>query len=366
MATSERRREWSIGDVLDRVDLASLLDEFTTPAQGVGSGRRWHCPMPNHEDHRASVSMFRDRLGHERWRCWSGDHRGDAVDLVAIASGRSKADAIEWLAGRAGMSHDRPLPPPRPKPVVEPGVSSAMDPVVAHYVRMCARLLDGPQGRPVRDWLHSRGFDDATIRANQIGIDPSRTRLRRPKGLPTGVTVAATFPVFDPAGNLTYVQARYLDTDQAGRKYDNPSAAMAPHPRLAFPIVTRAVETSDLLVCEGLPDALTAAQAGFTAIGLLGAHTPDDAVAARIAAHARNCRLDVTLVCDPDDAGRRVAEVLDPLLRRAGITPHVLTPPDGLDLNDWAQRDPNWPTSLTNARQLQPTAPAREGMADEL
>ena len=47
MALDERRHAWNIGDVLDRVDLAALLDELTAPAQGSGPGRRWHCPMPN-------------------------------------------------------------------------------------------------------------------------------------------------------------------------------------------------------------------------------------------------------------------------------------------------------------------------------
>ncbi|MEZ5220279.1 MAG: toprim domain-containing protein [Ilumatobacteraceae bacterium] len=218
---------------------------------------------------------------------------------------------------------------------------------------MCARLIGGPQGKDVRAWLHSRGFDDITISANLIGVDPSRLRLRRPKGLPTGVGVAATFPAFDPSGNLTYVQARYLQPDVTGRKYDNPSAALAPHPRLAFPIAPRLRDASTVLVCEGLPDALTAAQEGFSAIGLLGAHTPDEAVAARIASYAANRDLGVTLVCDPDDAGRRVADVLAPLLARAGVEPDVVTPPDGLDLNAWALSDSSW------AEQLGPSPPLR-------
>lgn len=354
MATPDRRRSWSIGDVLDRVDLAALLDELTTPATGHGQARRWHCPMPDHEDHRASVTMFRDRHGHERWRCWSSDHRGDAVDLVAATTGRSRADAIDWLAERTGITNDRPLPPmPKREPSHTRAPATAMDPAVGHYVRMCARLIEGQQGKPVREWLHARGFDDITISANLIGVDPSRLRLRRPKGLPTGVGVAATFPAFDPSGNLTYVQARYLQPDVTGRKYDNPSAALAPHPRLAFPIAPRLRDASTVLVCEGLPDALTAAQEGFSAIGLLGAHTPDEAVAARIASYAANSDLGVTLVCDPDDAGRRVADVLAPLLARAGVEPDVVTPPGGLDLNAWAITDPSW------AEQLSPLAPPR-------
>ena len=109
------RARWEIADVLDRTDLAALLDELTQPAGRLGPGRRWHCPLPDHDDHHASVTMFRDRHGHERWRCWSGDHRGDAIDLVTITHGATRADAIDWLATRAGMIPDRPLPPVPPK-----------------------------------------------------------------------------------------------------------------------------------------------------------------------------------------------------------------------------------------------------------
>lgn len=352
MATTDQgHRSYSISDVLVRVDLGALLDELAMPAQGHGPGRRWHCPMPDHDDRRASVTMFRDHHGHERWRCWSSDHRGDAVDLVAATSGRSRAESIEWLADRVGVSSDRPLPPvQRAAMWAASGPAVTMHDSVAHYVRMCARLLSGPQGQPVRDWLHSRGFDDSTIAANLIGADPSRTRLRRPRGLPTGVGVAATFPAFDPAGNITYVQTRYLESDAVGRKYDNPSATLAPHPRLAFPVTTRLRDSDQLVVCEGLPDALTAAQAGFSAVALLGAHTPDDAVAARIANHAANCELSITLVCDPDEAGRRVADVLVPKLRNRGADPIVITPPSGLDLNAWAQTDAAWPSRIETPR----------------
>ena len=76
-------RRWEIDDVLARTDLARLLDELAQPATHAVRGRRWHCPVPDHPDHRASVTMHTDHRGHERWRCWSGDdtHRGDAIDL---------------------------------------------------------------------------------------------------------------------------------------------------------------------------------------------------------------------------------------------------------------------------------------------
>ena len=347
--------------MLDRTDLARLLDELARPSTRLGgAGRRWHCPMPEHEDHRASVSMYRNHRSHERWRCWSGDHRGDAIDLVMLTTGRTRTDAIDWLANRAGMIPDRPLPPVRPKTTPPAGeVAMTMHPIVARYVDTCATLLHRTHGEPVLDWLHGRGITDTTIEANRIGADPGRIVLMRRRGLPYGKAIAATFPALDPVGNVTYVQARYLDPEAVGRKYDNPSAQLAPHPRLAFAAHT--ARRSDLLVvCEGIPDALIASQAGFVAVGLLGAHVPDEAVAMQLAAHASNEELDVALVCDPDDAGQRVASVLVPLLEREGVTPIVAVPPDGHDLNDWAIADPDWGIQLDRLAFAIPSSPVFE------
>jgi DNA primase len=362
LSAHDRRPRWQIDDVLERTDLAHLLDELARPSgHATGAGRRWHCPMPDHEDHRASVSMFRNHHGHERWRCWSSDHRGDAIDLVMVTTGRTRTDAIDWLATRAGMIPDRPLPPARPKSTPKPGApAGTMHPIVAQYVDTCAALLHKPLGEPVRQWLHRRGITEATITANRVGVDPGRAMLMRRRGLPYGKAVAATFPALDPRGNVTYVQARYLDTDAVGRKYDNPSAQLAPHPRLAF--AARTGQRSDLLVvCEGIPDALIASQAGYAAVGLLGAHAPDEAVAMQLAAHATDQGLDVALVRDPDDEGARVAQVLVPLLEREGVTPIVAVPPGGADLNDWALIDPDWGVVLDRLAFASRTNIERDG-----
>ena len=60
---------------------------------------------------------------------------------------------------------------------------------------------------------------------------------------------------------------------------------------------------------------------------------PDEAVAIQLASHTSNEGLELALVCDPDDAGARVASVLVPLLEQQGVSPIVATPPNGLDLN---------------------------------
>ena len=114
------------------------------PAERNGPGRRWHCPAPDHDDHRASVTMYTDRHGHERWRCWSGDHRGDAIDLVLRR--RRQPTRRRRLVGVARRHVPRPADATR-RPEAAPGaMATTMDPAVERYARICAAVLAGPQG----------------------------------------------------------------------------------------------------------------------------------------------------------------------------------------------------------------------------
>lgn len=348
MTTTERGPRWHIADVLDRTDLARLLDDIAQPATHNVRGRRWHCPLPDHEDRHASVTMHTDHRGHERWRCWSGDdtHRGDAIDLVVATQRTSRAEAIDWLAQRAGMTPDQPLPPPprRSRPLRRAIVP--LDPAVVQYASACERILWGSAGRPVREWLHGRGFSDDLIAANHIGADPGRRTMRRRRGLPYGNSVAAVFPARDPDGQIQYLQARYLEPG-TGPKYDNPAAALGSNPRLAWTQTAGPGRPGLLIVCEGIPDALTAADAGFHAVAVLGSQAPDRSVANRLAGFARRHDVELVAVVDNDPAGLAWGERLRELLLDVGRPIRVIEPPEpNMDLNLWSRAGVDWSTQI--------------------
>lgn len=346
--TEQRRPGWRIDDVLARTDLTALLDQIAEPATHNTRGRRWHCPLPDHDDRHASVTTHTDHRGHERWRCWSGDdtHRGDAVDLAAATQHLSRADAVDWLAQRAGMIADQPLPTPSRKPRPAVSTVAALDPAVVQYAEACQRILWTATGSPVRDWLHARGFDDDLLHANHVGADPGRQMMTRRRGLPYGASVGAVFPALDPAGRVRYLQTRYLHPGD-GPKYDNPAASLGSNPRLAWTRAVGSTLSRFLVVCEGIPDALTAAQAGHISVGILGSQAPDHSVAARIASYADDVGIDVVAVVDNDPAGRAWGQRLNVLLADHAVRLTVVEPPsDGLDLNAWALADPEWSAQL--------------------
>ena len=338
---------WPIDEILARTDLAALLDDYAQPDQRP---RRWHCPLPDHGDTHASVTMHRDQRGHERWRCWSGDdrHRGDAIDLIQAVRGGTRVEAIDELASRAGMHPDRELPPiPERRPTVPPP-ATVLDERVVGYATVCSRLLWSPLGAQVRDWLHARGLHDDVLRHNLVGADPGRERLRRARGIPYGAGVGATFPALDRSGQIRYVQTRALEPRPGYGKYDNPAASLAPNPRLTWAQPPHLRHPDQLVVCEGIPDALVAAQAGYQAVGLLGTNALDPTVAARIANIATRDQLDISIIVDVDDhgIGRHLGQQLACHLDDHGLAARIIEPPEGHDLTTWALDDPIWDANL--------------------
>jgi hypothetical protein len=299
--------------------------------------------------------MHIDRRGIPRWRCWSGGHGGTAIDALLVARGLTVAEAIEELGRRSGIEPDR-----RPidrRSGTAPGTPIPLDPTVKRYAEACERILWTRTGRHVLEWLtDQREIPTDVLRANHVGADPGPEILSRSAGLPRG-GLAAVFPALTPAGEIAYLQARYLDPPDGRSKYDNPSSRLGTNPRLAWTQPAPAPEPGVLLVCEGIPDALCAAAAGYAAVGILGATCPDERVAERLARQSAGRRL--VLAFDGDPAGRGASERLERMLHRSDLQVEQLPVPDGMDLNALNVADPGWLAAALGVRhhEAPPVAP---------
>ena len=234
-----------------------------------------------------------------------------------------------------------------------------LDPAVVRYVGACEKILWGSTGRPVREWLNGRGFSDELLRANRVGADPGRQMMQRQRGLPYGGSIGAVFPALDERGEVAYVQTRYLNPG-SGPKYDNPAASLGHNPRLAWTQTVSPAQSNNLIVCEGVPDALTAAALGHRAVGILGSQVPDVSVALSISRHAAAVGVGVVLVNDNDEAGRSWSERLANLLEEFGVVPNCVEPPEpGMDLNSWA-------FSMSRADALRSLCPEASAIASTI
>ena len=174
--------------------------------------------------------------------------------------------------------------------------------------------------------------------------EPTRTPRPSPARLPR-----AAWPIpLDTTGTVCYVQTRYLEPRPGQPKYDNPATRLGADTRLAWLRPPLPRDEHDLIICAGIPDALTAAQAGYRTVATLGTHAADPDVARTLAEHAASHRLLLTAVIDADPQDEPPAR-LTTLLAAHNVTLRIVEPANGLDLNGWAQHDPSWTNALTPA-----------------
>lgn len=331
--------------VVAATDLPTLLDRVLGFHRGRGGSATWPCPDPAHGPQTGRTPPVTSYLAHgveQRWHCHACGADGTAIDLIMLTQNCGFQAALELLARTACITpdaRDRSLLRPRTTPARPlPRNTSAPNPHLIDYVEACRSILGTRDGAAVRDWLTRRGFEDPVLAANHVGADPGPARLPRQPGLPRGGP-AAVFPVLGRDGTPIYLQVRYLRPGAS--KYGNPSTDFAgPSPRLAvLRPPTPPADRQTILVCEGIPDGLTAVQAGVRACAVLGAGGADKALAANLAHRYPGRHL--VLAFDADDAGRAATERLTHALADHPVTVSSLRlPPGSSDLNDWARSDP--------------------------
>ena len=154
--------------------------------------------------------------------------------------------------------------------------------------------------------------------------------------------LGAVLPTIDQ-GDVVYAQIRVPHPDPGRPRYLNPTSDLASNPRVTRmrPVDCRRPE---VIVTEGAIDALSAATAGYRAVGVLSAAYGDEAVAAALA----RLRQPLILAFDADEAGQAASARLTALLEVRGRTPVRLEIREG-DLNDAMRRSADWPARLDHA-----------------
>lgn len=338
--------------ILAATDLAALADELLGPHVGSDSHPMWCCPSPNHAQtgRTPPVSVFTSRRDEQRWHCHGCGDGGSAIDLVMRSRNVDARAAIEDLVARSGISW-RPSDPKdaQSRRIEGTGRSGGrtLQLTANHaaeldlYVEACAEELWSRAGRPARRWLmEHRGLSEGVLRANRVGADLGNPDLPRPTGCHRSGG-AAILPV-QRDGRAVYFQARILHPNPDRPRYLNPTAELAPNPKVSVIEPAERVHP-ETIITEGAVDALSAASAGFRAAAVLSAGYPDRYVALQLA------RLDgpLVLAMDADAAGVRGSAQLAEHLEALQRSPDVL-PLDCGDLNEALQHAIDWPQELAD------------------
>ena len=296
----------------------------------VRSGRQFKACCPFHGEKTPSFYVYDDHF-----HCFGCGVHGDAISFVMQAEGRSFLEAVEGLAGEAGLEVPRQAPADRGRAERAKTLTDVLDAAQRSYVRR----LRAPEGRDGLAYLRSRGLTEATIADHGLGWSGdgrgSLTAELREQGFAPELIAEAglmrvdeegrpkgelffnrvTFPIHDRRGLLISFGGRTLGDGQP--KYLNgPETPLFAKRRTLFgldraalalrtvrPAAGTAPASRELVVVEGYMDVIALHQAGFGgAVAPLGTALTSEQLEALWRADAAP-----VLCFDGDAAGRRAA-----------------------------------------------------------
>jgi DNA primase len=324
----------------------------------TGRGKRFFCPSCQPAGGKTpDLDVF-----DEGFKCYKCGKSGDAIDLAVLAGGMSKAEAIVFIEGMAGISRPagsgkgRAIPsgqlkvarPGRNADVLFPGRAEIPPKQAAAdhsdlYEKFLTAVCQPLVASAGAEYLAGRGID-ADV-ADRVGVrfcpDPSRlwTLADRDIIQAAGLSSLYVFQVnrlpflvfpYIRQGRPVYLKSRCLLTKDEADQRKVPRF-LNTGGRVPCLWNHDAIAAADqVLICEGEIDALTAIQAGQTAVGVPGwAAFKDEWV--------RDFRdKDVILVMDADEAGRKGLRDIARRFQRAGLpAPRQMILDEGTDLNDF-------------------------------
>ncbi|HUE60288.1 MAG TPA: DNA primase, partial [Acidimicrobiales bacterium] len=318
-------------------------------------GTRWVGLCPFHAEKSPSFSL-NSELGF--YYCFGCGAKGDVITFVRDIDHLDFVEAVERLAGRAGIAlryddqgaggrdHQR-----------RTRIQETLEKAIEWYHQ---RLLSGPDSSAARAYLrHERGYDGEIVRKYQLGWAPEGwDTLVRSLGVPAKDLVDAglaaldksgrhtdffrgriLFPIFEPGGRPVGAGGRALPGGRPPKYKNTAATAVYDKSRVLYGLnwgKKAVVEKGRVVVCEGYTDVIGLQQAGVAeAVATCGTALADG--------HIRlltNFARRIVLAYDADTAGQAAAERFYEWEDRFQVDIRVAVIPAGADPADLARTDP--------------------------
>ncbi|MGI9021715.1 MAG: DNA primase [Acidimicrobiales bacterium] len=317
-------------------------------------GRRWVGLCPFHAERTPSFSVN----GEEGlYYCFGCGAKGDVITFVREVEHLEFAEAVERLAGRAGIQiayDDAAVSKERQR---RAELVEAMGTAVDWYHQ---RLLRGRDAAAARAYLRDLGYDGDVVRTYRLGWAPDEwDGLCRALHVPVDVLTQTglgllnrlhrqqdifrariMFPIFDVRGDPVAFGGRQLPGGDPPKYKNSAEGPLYSKSRVLYGLnwaKAAVVETQSVVVCEGYTDVI-----GLSRVGVREAvATCGTALAEQHFHTLKNFARRVVLAFDADPAGQAAAERLYQWEKRYDLDLAVAELPEGTDPGKLSQTDPD-------------------------
>jgi DNA primase len=273
-----RIQDTSVEAVKAAANIVDLV-EARTRLRKVGGRYTGLCPF--HQEKTPSFSVSPDRGTYHCFGCGVG---GDAISFVRETEGVDFVGAIEWLADRFNvpLEYEDSTPEADAKRKRKERLYALLDQAASFY----ERTLWTDSGKPVQEYLTSRGLGKEVCEEFRLGLSPTGGTLAqkaREKGFSREelaeaglVTKRGTdyfqrrlmFPLADARGRVIGFQARKLHEDDPlkGKYVNSPESELFRKSHVLYGLnLARAAITKEdrAIVVEGNTDVIALRQSGL-------------------------------------------------------------------------------------------------------
>ena len=287
-----------LDELRSRISLSGLIGRTV---KLVRRGREYTGLCPFHHEKTPSFYVVEDK---SFFHCFGCGAHGDAIGFVMRNDNLDFIEAIEKLAGEAGLAVPRATPQERERAQQQKTLLEALEAAAAFYE---ARLAS-PAGARARNYLRERGLDTETIRHFRLGWAPDERQalrrslsgdfsesllieaglLRRPSSAAADEPIdyfrsRVMFPIGNRTGRVIAFGGRMIGDGQP--KYLNsPESTLFEKGRVLYGWATTRAGLSrespsagpGVIVTEGYMDVIALHRAGFpTAVAPLGTALTD-------------------------------------------------------------------------------------------
>ena len=354
-----RIRQEDIEAVKERTDIVKLVGQYLTLKKSGHDSLTGLCPF-----HQEKTGSFSVSPAKQVFYCFGCGKGGDAITFLRELEQLSYVEAIERLAGDAGVTlrFEGDSAAERRASERRKALYRANEQAAQLFAQM---LKDGREGGDARAYIAERGIGPEAIEQFEIGYAPGYPdfllrRLSGARDLSTDLLLEAglatkgedgavrdrfrgrlTFPIQDLQGRHIGFGARVLPSDaRAGEqaKYLNTAETPIYRKHEVLYNMHRArqavAKSGDVFVVEGYTDVIGLAQAGIDNV----VATCGTALGERHVEQLSRFADRAILSFDSDEAGARAAERAFAYQERFSVTIVVLVMPEGLDPADFVAK----------------------------
>jgi DNA primase len=348
-----RIRDEDIAAVRERSPIDEVVGEYLQLRNAGGGSLKGLCPF--HEEKTPSFNVTPAR---GLFYCFSCAEGGDAIKFVQKIDGLSFVEAVERLAGRAGI--DLRYEQGGYVPGQEQSQRRRLIDAHRAAAEFYAERLGGSDAAHARAFLAERGFELADVQRFGVGYSPKAwedlTRHLRGRGFTDADLISAglaregnrgprdrfrgrlMWPIRDLSGDVIAFGARKLDEQDDGPKYLNtPETSLFRKSTVLYgaDLAKREIaQRRQAVIVEGYTDVMACHLAGVpSAVATCGTSFGEDhiKVLRRLIMDTEGSAGEVIFTFDGDAAGQRAAIRAFGLEEKFVTQTFVTVQPDGLD-----------------------------------